>query len=284
MVNRLTLEIMYGLPGSGKTELARGIESAYRGVPDEIFGLQRDDISPLLCISNTWKERKFLYEGVYLIDEEVSTNKGLLELLTTFLSKLPRHSVWDINLYIHYFEEDRDACAFNKSCTVEQLGVYEKPDIDSIRMILEPLAQHGLINGHNVRLLDYKVTKRPDWLYKAQELFTLYNQTLSHKESVLIRVDLRDPYICSSEWTFSYNQWGHHCEPAERFDTLVDFLTIVAPGLSITDYGYINEMVEIIHKEEYRSYEDYPTITSYWRISVEQLVTYLYENDRRLSR
>lgn len=272
MDKELTIEIMYGLSDSGKSELARGIVLAYRGLPDTIFGIQRPKYSDHFSIDNAWNKNYILDLKLSVIDEPISTNRQLLEVLGIFISKLNRHINWNLNLIVHYFNEDREACAFNKGCGLEDLGEYELPNLELIKEFLGGLT----LNEYNIQLLNYEVKRKPDWVHKAQGLLDKHKRELEDNSNLkYINIDIRNPYLCSSEWSVSYNEYAPYCEEVERFDELVELLTIVAPELSMKEYSKINQMVESIQEEE-KYYDSSPTVSNYWRISLERLINYLY--------
>jgi adenylate kinase family enzyme len=248
----ITLEVMVGLPGSGKTTLAKELESKNRYQNkaihlDASFELQdyrranEQDKARIIrnIISNSINSQrvsKVILDGLFLTyDDVVRVIKAT-------------HRLFDcVNVVVHQWNEDRDTCIKNDG---------GRREVSSTNTILN--AQYELIDGielekiikasgcENVRVskvVKHKVILKPDWERYFRGKIYVYD----------------DGKIRSDKWTTggSYGScWGDRLTPVTpddqpEFDVLDELLCDICPTITFLQYKKI--MKSCVEFEE--SYE-----------------------------
>ena len=247
------ISIVTGLPGSGKTTLAKKM---YEEITKNGYGKECILISLDNYPKNTFNEimEKILdYHSIscsnFIIEGLLLTNDSIVDVLNAFTNH--RKVKGDITVDIHYFNEDREACLHNdigrraKSARITiQNEKYETPDCEYI----------SKETGLSCKLQKHIVVRKSNY-----DMFCDVNNIVN-KEKLL-----------SDSWslggTFG-NCWNDQLttlspEPPQPFTEFDELLERICPNLTFLQYKKLErECTEIAEYEdsdyyggtEYRAY------------------------------
>ena len=214
------VEILSGLPGSGKTHYAETtlyqdkLKEAYERENISVVHLDEEQMAP-----KPWIPRDA--ERV-ILDGLVLTNNNIISLIRA--AQETNHYKRELKFTVVRWKEDRDTCLYNDagrrntpaSDTIKY-AKYEYPDVEAIKNA----------TGYSVSVVEKQVCKKPAFM-----------RNLSQN----IRCNLHGDYLVSDHWVISgmnrhYNDsWQNVYEsisgdPQPLFKELINFLNFAYPDM-----------------------------------------------------
>jgi hypothetical protein len=269
MIDTKRLIILQGLPGSGKTEFAKGqkIDSAGR----DIFVIHLDDVrekygwGSRYGVSNCIKDglKSYRGQGTILLDGLFLTNDDIYNAICYVDS----HLVCRMDVLIHRWNEDRATCVKNdggrrekKSTGMILNATYEEVDVEGLNKRLEgrdiAIAQ---VIRHDVKL-------KPDWVrcFKSCDVVSFDGKLRSGKWSLG-----GEHGSCYGGRSYSEGE-----EPLEFYE-LDDLLDDKWPDLRLRHYRKIKRAC--VSTEEHTEDEYYGGYTTYmnWVCDLEKMYNML---------
>ena len=282
----ISLHIMYGLPGSGKTHLAYQMQGKSQNSQNFIQIINLDILAKLA--NNNWKtigENAVEKTGFWKYIEELAIDglflntKDLEDFLESFLEALENMNqskdfdfrpIMIKDVTIHAFQEDRETCLYNDlgrrevhSAITIQNAPYEMPNRLELQTKFPNLP---------IQIKEYEVVRK-------KETKTLKDKVYEQNE-----FDLK---ICSERWstggTVCDCYGGHYnvreeepLEP-EDFSELNEILYRIYPNMSEKDYNWIwNTVVSEIEDSD-SDYYGGVEYFSYFEVELEELFQALKE-------
>lgn len=161
----VTVELMMGLPGSGKTHYTKSRENSRAGVRAVIL----DELSDIRCYGKKHSMPDLVQIGVSDIYRYANTILLDGPFFTNEHVRLALHAIaqeyGNITVIIHHWLENRDYCIKNDggrrdvpSVHTIQTAEYERPDIQWLNAQLAA-------NGVNVqKVVEHEVELKPEWI------------------------------------------------------------------------------------------------------------------------
>lgn len=267
-MKHVDVEIMMGLPGSGKTHYTKEHENQRAGV----YAVVLDELSDIRVCGQRRSMEELVRFGV---DQHYRTVQTILldgPFFTNQHLRIALHAVAQeygtVTVTIHHWLEDRETCLKNdggrrevpSSATI-QTARYEQPDVDWLN---EQLAENGV---HVVKVVTHKVQLKPDWLR--------YWKPLQWHE---------DGKLYSMSWcTGGYRNdcWGGSSpafvEEPYNFDELDALLEKIAPQLTFLQYKRIHSTCVSTETQSQSDYYGGVVHRCCWVCDLEKLYTILHE-------
>ena len=278
------VEILVGLPGSGKTYYAKE-----QGVhPDVIFADRSKEKAMYICtdkeycksypISDIIQDCEFGWWIMqhnqnwdhWIIDGLFLTNDVQYKVVEAINNEINKY-VDNIKLKIRfvYFKEDREACLYNDQArnrnklaniTIEHAN-YEKPNIEILQKDF-PKFEFELLEKevHKMNVFESKFLTKASW-HNEQEL----------------RSDIWClGGTCGNCWNDKLSYIGADDQPAE-FKEFDDLLTELCPNITLLQYKKLyNSLVSIEIEEEYDYYGG-STENAYYKCNLKDLYNMMIE-------
>lgn len=274
----LQIEIIMGLPGSGKTTLADKLQKE-KG--NRAFVLHLDEIlngSDFLFVSHRQPKslERIIHYGFgkvshlteYLIIEGLILTKEHLQ--TVLEAIFTDFKTRQKTIILHQFNEDRETCLKNDG------GRRELPSANTIIHaqydIIDKEEINKMFEGTDIQIKEIKKHK----VFLKEDWFRYFKPRL---------YGMKDGYLLSAEWVtggMSGNCWGDTMYPISseeprEFQELDTFLEEVCPKLTFLEYKKVmRECVEISTREQS---EYYGGCTNYaqWKCDLDRLYNLLKE-------
>lgn len=279
------VEILVGLPGSGKTYYAK--EQGVR--PDTIFADSRKEKPRYICtdkeyctfrpISDIIHDREF---GLWIMQRNHNWEHWIIDGL--FLTNDIQHQVVealnseiikyvnDIKLKIRfvYFKEGREACLHNDqmrnreklaNITIEHAD-YEKPNIETLQKDF-PKFEFELLEKevHKMNIFESKFLTKAS-CYNDQELRS-------------------DIWCLGGTWGNCWGDSGHvdaDKQPTD-FKEFDDLLTELCPNITLLQYKKLYNSLVSIEIEEEHDYYGGSTENTYYKCNLKDLYNMMVEMD-----
>lgn len=276
--SQVTITILYGLPGSGKTYHATKHESNIKSVDfDKIVQKHGPNKSAILetlnkeVDQNIYRLSKYQTSRAVIVDGLITTNQQLrdvIDSLTAYLTK------YDVIFRLVYWNEDRESCLYNddgrrevsSSVSIKNLP-YEKPDFKSFPELSQKRVQSMKV-----------VRKSPAIAWVSEVLKTLKIEEYE-VEQILDSMTLK-----SSNWSLG-GTWGgwDGTSGSVSADTPLDFsffdkvLEVICPEISFLKYKMlVGACCKIVQSRE-RDYYGGSTIEAHHECDVQDLYDALNE-------
>lgn len=280
----VTIEMLIGLPGSGKTSTGMSMvhndrTSALVSVDDyrdnwEYRGRSDESIIERVVATKAgqYAVERFVIDGLFLTNDKlISGIEGAINGLSRYLKGLR------IKLILHYWNEDRETCLKNDlgrrempSTSAIKNATYEAVDFDIINSdVGEYAAKYGATLIPVTRCIPHTVVLKPDWerFFKAH---TYYD---------------RDKKLRSEKWCTGGergNCWDDsktpvYCDEPEEFTALDELLEKICPSITFLHYKKI--LKRCVSTEESTEGEYYGGWTQYlnWVCDLRELYNMLEE-------
>ena len=255
-MQKVTIHILMGLPGSGKTHFATEYQKSDEGrhacvvFMDELmekYGWRNLNVREVL--REGISRRRFAY--TFMIDGLFLTNQALADAISVVCEY---HLSADV--VIHRWKENRKICELNdggrrekNSTQMIRNAAYEEVDVDWLTTKLKNY------DVRNITIVEHDVVLKPDWIR--------YVKTVD--------VTLVDGKLRSERWScggcrgncYDSSMYYYDGEEPSKFTALDKFLDEKCPNLLYKDYRKISE--QCISTEEESEAEYYGGSTSYMR-------------------
>lgn len=263
----INVEILMGLPGSGKTHYAKEHENTRAGV----YAVILDELSDIRMYGCKRSMEELIQIGVsnvyrnantIILDGPFFTNEHLRIALHSIAQEYGK-----VNATIHHWEENRDYCLKNdggrrevKSTHTIETAEYELPNVEWLH---EQLADNSV---HIAKIVMHEIELKPEWL-------RFWRPVQYHDDGKLY----------SSSWCTGgcWNDcWGGStpaaAEEPYNFSELTDLLEKVAPNLTFLQYKRIEAECVSTHTSYERDYYGGAVSRCQWVCDLERLYKVLH--------
>lgn len=279
---------MMGLPGSGKsTYVAEHATegTAYINSLDEYWRTSGNKLDyAARCVAEhmaSIQQHEAWIDGLILTQDDI---KYLVEMYIKHHNKLLYvylNSPVTVNIHIHQYEEDREACINNDIKRIMAEGREKSSQVSIENMTYEVLTDKDIEELSNLCAMsatngvEYKLSYE---LLKVKKCGTW---------DIWYKQEGKNPNILLSEsWSLGgtwANCWGNSGsisgEPAPEFTELDDILMATCPNISIMMYKKIYR--EYVTTEEYYEHDYYGgcETRAQWKADMKGIYDYLRENN-----
>ena len=264
----INIEILMGLPGSGKTHYAKTYDNHRAGV----YAVILDELSDIRCYGRKHTMEELIHLGVcdvyrnakkIILDGPFFTNEHVRIALHVIAQEYGK-----VDVVIHHWEENRDYCLKNdggrrevkSSYTIENAD-YESPNVAWLN---EQLAENDV---HITKIVEHDVELKPEWIR--------YWRPIQYHD---------DGKLYSQSWCTGgcWNDcWGgRHPASAEEppaFVELEELLEKVAPHLTFLQYKRIERECVSTHSYHESDYYGGGVGRCQWVCDLEKLYEILHD-------
>ena len=269
-MQKVHVDVLMGLPGSGKTHFANEYKNSPEGKYTNIVFMDE------LMAKYGWRNlntREVLREGIasrrfvysYMIDGLFLTNQALADAI----SVVGEYHL-DAEVTIHRWKENREICELNDggrrdkpSTQLIRTAVYEEVDVE---WLLQRLKNYGVTK---IDVVEHDVILKPDWVRFAKA----------------VDITMNDGKLRSERWScggchgncYDSSMYYSDGEEPAVFTELYNFLDEKCPNLLYKDFRVIQQ--KCITTEEESEPEYYGGSTTYrrWVCDMEKLHSVLKE-------
>lgn len=276
------VEILVGLPGSGKTYYAKE-----QGVhPDVCFADRSKEKAMYICTDKEYRTSRPIediihgYEFGYwithhnhnwnhwIIDGLFLTNDVQHKVVEALYNEIHKYNDIKLKIRFVYFKEDREACLYNDqvrnrkklaNITIEH-AEYEKPDIESLQREFSKFEfELEEKEVHKMNIFESKFLTKGSW-YNDQELRS-------------------DTWCLGGTWG---NCWGDSGqvsadEQPTDFTEFDDLLMEVCPNITLLQYKKLYRATVSIEIEEDHDYYGGSTENAYYKCNLKDLYNMMIE-------
>lgn len=267
-MKNINVEIMMGLPGSGKTHYTKEHENRHAG----IYAVVLDELSDIRVYGKRHSmeelvqlgaDKYYRYAQTILLDGPFFTNEHLRVALHAVAQE---YGV--VTVTIHHWLEDRETCLKNdggrrevpSSITI-QTATYERPNANWLN---EQLAGNDV---HVIKVVEHTVKLKPDWL-------RFWRPIKWHEDGMMYSMS----WCTGGCWN---DCWGGSSpvSPEDPYDfkELDELLEKIAPNLTFLQYKRIQRECVSIHSSSERDYYGGVVHRAQWKCNLEKLYEILHE-------
>lgn len=258
---KIYIEFLYGLPGSGKSHYSLQKQCSTIKVVDFDYYIKnyKKNHDRFMALSRSINEAQKL-EG-FVVDSLFTESSQILEA-HKYIEKYSYLQA-DVNYYLTWWEEDRETCLIND---LGRRKVQSKTSIQNMKFEIPDLNVLSFIKPENVKKMNVK--RKDDWKLWVNKIGLCED----------------DVYLKSDSWSLGGTWgdcWGNRgsidAESPNEFVKFDELLSEICPGISFLQYKKIKNSCVSLNKESDNDYYGGSSSSANWCCNFEELYTTLKE-------